>query len=150
MRILFVCSSGGHLAQLYALRKWWSRHNRSWVTFNTPDAVSLLADEEVIYGHYPTTRNLPNLVRNARQARQVLRSTKPDLVVSSGAGIAVPYFWLAHRQGIRTAYLEVIDRITSPTVTGRMCYPVADEFWVQLPSQLSIYPDATLIGSVIG
>lgn len=148
-RVLLVCSSGGHLAQLYALKPWWSQTERMWVTFDTADATSLLSDENVTFGHHPTTRNIPNLMRNWRMSRRILRKFQPDVVVSSGAGIAVPYFWGARRLGIRTAYVEVIDRITTPTLTGRMCYPVADSFFVQLPEQLEAYPEAEVIGSVM-
>lgn len=148
-RVLLVCSSGGHLAQLYALKPWWSQTERLWVTFDTADATSLLKDESVLFGHHPTTRNIPNLIRNWRMSRRVLREFEPDLVVSSGAGIAVPYFWGARSLGISTAYVEVIDRITTPTLTGRMCYPVADSFFVQLPEQLEAYPEAEVIGAVM-
>ena len=44
-RVCIVASSGGHLAQLHCLDAWWARHERVWVTFDKPDAVSLLKDE---------------------------------------------------------------------------------------------------------
>ena len=33
MKVMLVCSSGGHLAQLHRLRPWWEQHDRMWVTF---------------------------------------------------------------------------------------------------------------------
>ena len=33
MRIMFVTSGGGHLAQLLPLQPWWKDHGREWVTF---------------------------------------------------------------------------------------------------------------------
>ena len=36
---LMVCSSGGHLAQLVALRPWYSAYRTRWVTFPTTDAT---------------------------------------------------------------------------------------------------------------
>lgn len=149
MRILLVGSSGGHLSQLLALEPWWSQHERQWVTAETVDAASRLANEHVVYGHFPTTRSPANLVRNVRQARRVMAAFQPDLVTSAGAGLAVPYFWLAYRQGVATAYLEVIDRIDSPTLTGRLVYPVTDAFLVQWAEQIDHYPGATLVGPVI-
>src|SRR3954468_11470990 len=59
-RVLLVGSSGGHLAQLLALRSWWADRNRVWVTFPLSDARSQLAGEEVVWAHHPTTRNLRN------------------------------------------------------------------------------------------
>ena len=37
-RVLLVCSSGGHLAQLMRLRSWWEGHERTWACFPLPDA----------------------------------------------------------------------------------------------------------------
>lgn len=148
MRILYVGSSGGHLAQMLPLARV-DGGEHHWVTFATPDAISKLADESVTWGHFPTTRNLPNLVRNWRQARSVLDSFRPDVVVSTGAGIALPYFVLARRRGIRTIYLEVIDRIATRTLTGRLVYPFTNEFLVQWDRQQPLYPDSVVAGPVI-
>ena len=148
-RILLVTSSGGHLIQLQALRQWWAGHDRVWVSFDTPDVRSALADERLITAFHPTTRNLRNLVRNTLLAWRVLRSERPDIVISTGAGVAVPFFWLARALGIGTVYLEVFDRIESPTLTGRLCYPVADAFLVQWDSQLPFYPGAVNVGQVL-
>ena len=96
MRVLMVSSSGGHLTQLMALRPWWEQHERTWVTFETLDATSKLAGEDVVWAHHPTTRNVKNLVRNTALAWRTMRSFRPDVIVSTGAGVAVPFFWL-HR-----------------------------------------------------
>ena len=42
--LLLVCSTGGHLLQLVALRDSWQRFTRAWVTFDKSDARSLLAE----------------------------------------------------------------------------------------------------------
>ena len=147
-RILLVCSSGGHLAQLERLRPWWCQHDRSWACFPTPDAVGLLEDERTVWVHHPTTRHLGNLVRNLALAFRTLRRERPDVIVSTGAGAAVPFFWLGRLFGIRTVYLEVYDRIDSPTLTGRLCRPVTDLFLVQWERQREFYPRSVLAGPV--
>jgi UDP-N-acetylglucosamine:LPS N-acetylglucosamine transferase len=143
-----VCSSGGHLAQLLALRPWWQHHERTWVTFDTLDATSRLADEDVVWAHHPTTRNAKNLVRNSVLAARTLRRVRPDVVVSTGAAVAVPFFWMSQAMGIRTVYLEVFDRIDSRTLTGRLCRPASDLFLVQWPEQQRLYPHSQLVGQV--
>ncbi len=148
MRVLLVTSPGGHLAQLAALRSWWEQHTRVWVTFNT-GAVADLAGEDVRWAHHPTTRNLPNAWRNFWLAVRLLRAERPDVVVSTGAGVAVPFFVAARFLRIRTAYVEVIDRIDSRTLTGTLVYPISDVFAVQWAEQLALYPRATLIGSTL-
>jgi hypothetical protein len=147
--LLLVCSSGGHLAQLLSLRRWWEGFERSWVTFDTPDAVSLLVDESVIPAFHPTTRNIPNLFRNILLAWRTIGRLRPSLVVSTGAGVAFPFFLIAKLRGSRTAYIEVFDRIDSPTVTGRLCYPLSDVFALQWPEQRRMYPKGIVIGPLL-
>ncbi|MCR1783699.1 UDP-N-acetylglucosamine--LPS N-acetylglucosamine transferase [Nocardioides carbamazepini] len=148
MRVLLVSSSGGHLAQLMCLRPWWEKHDRHWVTFDTADAVAKLAGEDVTWAHHPTTRNLVNLARNSVQARTVLGRYAPDLVVSTGAAVAVPYFWLRHRRHTSAIYLEVYDRVETRTLTGRLCRPATDLFLVQWPEQQRLYRSSVLVGEL--
>ncbi len=149
MRVLIVCSSGGHLAQAWALRPWWEQHERTWVTLPTEDARHRLKGETVVEAHYPTVRNLPNLLRNTRLARQVLARERPDLILSTGAAIALPFFAQARRFGARTAHLEPVDRIASPSLSGRLVYPFADLFMIQWPALGRWFRDAHEVGMVL-
>ncbi|HQR28133.1 MAG TPA: UDP-N-acetylglucosamine--LPS N-acetylglucosamine transferase [Nocardioides sp.] len=150
VRPLLVGSSGGHLTQLFALRSWWESGERGWVTFDTPDAIYTLADEKnVWWAFHPTTRNIPNLLRNTRLAWRVLREFRPTVVVSTGAGTAVPFFVLGRLLGARTAYVEVYDRVETATLTGRLCRPFTDVMMVQWPEQAALYDDAVVIGPLL-
>ena len=148
--VLLACSSGGHLAQLLNLRPWWSRHRRLWVTFDTADAVSRLRDEEAVWCHRPTTRNLRNLFRNTLLAWRLLRAHRPGLIVSNGAAVAVPFFLLARLFRIPTVYIEIYERFGShPTLSGRLCRPLATRFLLQWPEQRALYPGAEVIGPLL-
>ena len=149
LHIAFVCSSGGHLIQLHRLEPWWEKHAREWVTFGTPDAVSLLDGEDVTWAHHPTTRNIPNLLRNIRLAWTFLRRHRPDVVVSNGAGVAFPFFLVARLLRIKTVYVEVYDRIDLPTLTGRLCYRFSNLFLLQWEEQRRFYPRGRVIGHVL-
>ena len=146
---LLVASSGGHLAQLLALAPWWSERRRVWVTFATPDAQSQLLREDVIWAHFPTTRNLKNLLRNLWLAFRTVPRVRPDVVVSTGAGVALPFFIAARLRGIPTVYVEVYDRIDSSTLTGRLCRPWTTLFCVQWEEQLRLYRGAQLVGELL-
>lgn len=148
-RVLLVCSTGGHLAQLLALRTWWEGHDRAWVSFDKADARSHLADERTWWAYHPTTRHLVNLARNLLLARRVLRTERPDVVISNGAGVAVPFFLLARRRGIPTVYVEVFDRVEGPTLTGRLCRPLTDLFCVQWAEQQPFYRGSVVIGPIL-
>ncbi|QXC61344.1 hypothetical protein KSP35_00355 [Aquihabitans sp. G128] len=147
--VLLVGSAGGHLAQLVRLGGWWRGHDRTWVTFDKPDARSVLADEAVIWAHHPTTRNIPNLLRNTVLAIREVWRIRPDAVVSTGAGVAVPFFVVAWALRIPTIYAEVFDRIDSPTMTGRLCRPFTTRFCVQWPEQQALYKDTVVIGPLL-
>lgn len=147
--VALVCSSGGHLAQLYELAPWWRRQRRWWATFNTGDAVALLAEEDVVWAHWPVTRDLRNFARNLVLAWQVLRRRRPDLVVSTGAGVAVPFFVVAKLLGLTTVYVEVFDRTDSRPLASRLCYPLSDLFLLQSPDQQQLYPRGRVIGRLL-
>jgi UDP-N-acetylglucosamine:LPS N-acetylglucosamine transferase len=147
--LLLVGSSGGHLAQLWALGPWWREHRRTWVTFDTPDAISLLRAERTIWAYSPTTRNLWNLIRNAGLAWRTLRSNRPDMVVSTGAGVAVPFFVLAWLMRIPTVYIEVYDRIDSATLTARLCRPFTTLMCVQWQEQQPLHRHCVVIGQLL-
>lgn len=147
--LLLVCSSGGHLTQLYNLRPWWERFDRTWVTFDKPDATSLLEGERTVWAFHPTTRNVWNLLRNARLAWRLVRRMRPDLIVSTGAAVAFPFFLVGKLFGARTVYVEVFDRIDSRTVTGRLCYPISDRFLLQWDEQKALYPKGEVVGPLL-
>ena len=148
IKICLVGSSGGHLTHLYQLKKFWENKNRFWVTFDKEDARSILENEKVYNCYYPTNRNLKNLIKNTFVALKVLRKEKPDIIISSGAAIAVPFFYLGKIFGAKTVYIEVFDRIDKPTLTGKLVYPVTDKFIVQWEEMKKVYKKAENFGSI--
>lgn len=131
--LLLVCSCGGHLLQLTSLRDAFAHRERVWVTFDKADARSLLRDEQVIHAFGPTNRNIPNAVRNLRLAWSTLRRVRPAAMVSTGAGVAVPFAWTARAMGIPVIYVESVTRIESLSLSGRMIRPIATDLFVQWP-----------------
>jgi UDP-N-acetylglucosamine:LPS N-acetylglucosamine transferase len=149
LKVALVSSAGGHLIQLYQLRPWWEKHERFWVTFDMPDSRSLLEGEEVFCAYHPTTRNIPNLLRNLRLAWRTLRAARPDVVVSTGAAVAFPFFLVARLLRIKTTYVEVYDRIDLATLSGRLCYPLSNLFLLQWEEQKRFYPRGKVIGALL-
>lgn len=148
IKVCLVSSSGGHLTHLYMLKKFWKNNERVWVTFDKEDARSLLEGEKLYPCYYPTNRSLKALIKNTVIAWKVLRKEKPDLIISSGAAVAVPFFYLGKMMGIKLIYVEVYDRIDKPTMTGKLVYPIADQFIVQWEEQKEVYKKAINLGSI--
>lgn len=132
-RLLLVCSPGGHLLQMRALRPAWGAHAATWVTLPGADVGRLLADEEVIIGHGPTNRSLGKLVRNLRLAWRVVRDVRPDAILSTGAALAVPFFLVGRLHRVRCVYVESLTRTASLSLSGKLVYPLAHDFFVQWP-----------------
>lgn len=148
MKVCLVGSSGGHLTHLYMLKPFWKDKERFWVTFDKADAKSILKDEKMYPCYFPTNRNIKNLIKNTVVAFKVLKKERPDVIISSGAAVAVPFFYLGKLFGAKLIYIEVFDRIDKPTMTGKMVYPIVDKFIVQWDEQLKVYPKAVNLGSI--
>ncbi len=148
LKICLVGSSGGHLTHLYMLKKFWESKDRFWVTFNKTDANSTLKGEKIYYCYYPTNRNIINLIRNTFLAIRVLKKERPNLIISSGAAVAVPFFYIGKMLGAKTVYIEVFDRIDKSTLTGKLVYRVTDKFIVQWDEMKEVYPKAINLGSI--
>lgn len=148
--ILLVCSAGGHLLQLRLLEEVWRDRPRLWVTHRRDDAVSLLAGEEVTYAYGPTTRNLGNLLRNLALAWRLVRRRRPRVVLTTGAGIAVPFAWVGRLCGAQVVYVESLTRIEGPSLSCRLIRPVASRVYVQWPELAARLPRARYVGSVLG
>jgi UDP-N-acetylglucosamine:LPS N-acetylglucosamine transferase len=148
LKIILVCSSGGHLAHLYMLKPIWEKYDRAWVCFNKQDARSILGKEKFYHCAFPTNRNFKNFWKNFFLAIKVIRKEKPDIIISSGAGVAVPFFWIGKLHRTKNIYIEVYDRIDTGTLSGKLCYPVSDLFIVQWDDMKKVYKKAINLGSI--
>lgn len=148
IKVCLVGSSGGHLTHLYMLKPFWEKRERFWVTFDKEDAKSILKDEKMYPCYYPTNRNIWNLIRNTFLAIKILHREKPDLIISSGAAVAVPFFWLGKLRGCKLVYIEVFDRIDKSTMTGKMVHPITDKFIVEWDEMKQVYSKADNFGSI--
>ena len=148
MKVCLVGSSGGHLTHLYLLKEFWKTEERFWVTFDKPDARSILKDEVFYHCYFPTNRHFLNLIKNTFLALKILSKERPDLIISSGAAVAIPFFYLGKILKIKTVYIEVFDRLDTATMTGKIVYPVTDHFIVQWEEMKKIYPKSVSLGGI--
>lgn len=146
--VLLVCSSGGHLLQLLFLREAWADFSRAWVTFDKSDARSLLQGETVYFAHGPTNRNVRNLIRNLRLAARLLRRARPKVILTTGAGVAVPFAWIGRLLGARVVYVESFTRIDGPSLSCRLIAPVSQRVYVQWPELAALLPRTRYVGSI--
>ena len=148
MKICFVTSSGGHLTHLMQLKEWWKDKDRFWVTFDKEDSESILMKEKKYWCYFPTNRNIKNLIKNTFLAVKILFKERPDLIISSGAAPAIPFFYLGKLIGAKVVYIEVYDRIDKATNTRKIVYPISDLFVLQWNEQRRFYPNGVVLGGL--
>jgi beta-1,4-N-acetylglucosaminyltransferase len=147
-RILLVASPGGHLLQMLSLEEAWGDLERRWVTLSAADSRHLLAAEDVVFAHGPTARNIPNFFRNLRLAWQTIGRYQPDVILSTGAALAVPFFVIGKLRRVRLVYVESFTRVQRLALSGRLVYPLTDAFFVQWQSTAT-RRRTTYAGSVV-
>lgn len=149
MRLGLICSAGGHLYELYCLQPLWNQYDRFWVSFDREDSRYLLRGEKIYLAYAPTNRHLKNFWRNLILAVKILRRERPQVIISTGAGLAVPFFLVGKLLGIKSIFIESMTRVNSLSLTGLLVYYLADRFLVQWPELAQKYSRAIYRGQVI-
>jgi UDP-N-acetylglucosamine:LPS N-acetylglucosamine transferase len=68
---------------------------------------------------------------NLWEAWHILRRERVSLMISTGAGPAVPFAIVGKLLGCRSIFIETSTQVTRPSLTGRIMYLLADRFFYQ-------------------
>jgi len=148
-RICLAASGGGHLQEMFDLRSFWEEHDRFFITEPTPIAASLDSTERVYsvppiaFGHFrarPLFSILHSAFQNARLSWRAIRTERPDVVVSTGAGSVFFAVIFAKLTGARYVHLEAFCRFDTPTIFGRLVHRFADAKFVQSEKLANVWP----------
>lgn len=145
MKILLVCSTGGHFNALQKLGDFWGQHDCFWVTFRTDATEVALKHKKVYWAYSPTNRNLPNLIRNLILSAQVVWRERPQMILSTGAGVAVPFIIIGKLFGCKTVFVESFTRVKQLSLSARLTMPFLDVVYVHWEQLKQRYPKAELI-----
>ncbi|OKH21805.1 PssD/Cps14F family polysaccharide biosynthesis glycosyltransferase [Chroogloeocystis siderophila] len=148
MKLLLVCNPGGHFATMMGLKSFWSAYAREWVTYPKWDTQSLCDKEIVNWVEMQEARMLGKACINFTKALTILDKSKPDLVISTGASLAVPFILASKGFGIKTMFIESITRAHELSLSGKLVYNLVDEFYVQWPECVQRYPKAQYKGVI--
>ena len=148
MKICLACSAGGHLTEIMQLSSFYEKHDHYFLTFSRRDSKEL-ADRHRVHFVRDTSRSVPDSVISFLQSVTAFFRERPDIIVSTGAGVAVPTCYLAKLARKKVVFIESFCRVDEPSLSGRMVHPVADLFLVQWKSMLKHYPKARYGGPVL-
>jgi UDP-N-acetylglucosamine:LPS N-acetylglucosamine transferase len=144
--VALISSIGGHIEELLSVSEAFADYRRVWLLEPSSRASALLEQGERVELLRPTSRNplRANLPWNARAAVRVLRRHNPEVVVTTGAGIAAPFVVLSRLRGTKLIFIETVARIESPSASGRLLSPLAERTLVQWPDLAPAYRRAIL------
>jgi len=150
MKICLIASSGGHFEQIMMLRPLIEEYSGFIVTEKTNYDLSL--NFANFYYLKQVNRNeikfLWRMLLNFFKSLEIFLKEKPDVVISTGALATIPMCFLAKLFKRKLAFIESFAKVNSPTLTGKIMYKIADEFYVQWEEMLNIYPNAIYKGGV--
>ena len=106
--ICLIASNGGHLTQLIALLEGCQRWGCSVVTAYD-DHLREFAESQRTFFVTDFGRNGFRLIRNVLEAFHLILRERPRVVITTGAGIAVPICYWAKLFGARVIYVETIS-----------------------------------------
>ena len=148
-KVCLVCSAGGHLTEMFHLKKCYSKYPHFFITFQRMDTSELSRQEKVYFVTDPG-RNPINFLKCVVQSFKMLLKEKPDVVISTGAGVAIPVCYLAKLFfGSKVIFVESFCRIEEPSLSGKLTYPISDLFLVQWPEMLKKYGDKAIYKGAI-
>ena len=151
-KILLVSSIGGHLTQLLQLESLFKNYQYHIVTEKSSITEKLRSKHPVSFLMYGA-RNYPikylfKFSYNCIKSLFLFLKYRPDVIISTGAHTGVPMCYLAKLFRKKVVFIESFSKTSSPTLSGKLVYPIADLFVVQWESMKKIYPKAVYGGSI--
>jgi beta-1,4-N-acetylglucosaminyltransferase len=87
---------------------------------------------------------------NLWEAFCILRERRPHVILSTGAGPVVPFALLGKLFfGTKVIFVETITRIQKPSMTARIMYRLADDFFFQWESLRTYFPKGQYGGPLL-
>ena len=136
-RLCLVSSGGGHLTELLALRGAYANRDHFFVLNRRLSLPTEMQGRTFFICH--SERDWRFFV-NLWEAWRILRRERPSLILSTGAGPAVPFALVGKWLGIPSVFVECSTQILRPSLTGRIMYYLADRFYYQWDSLKQCYP----------
>ncbi len=148
MKICIVASAGGHLTEILRIREAFEKYEHFFITFDRADVRHKLKGKNVYFVCDPK-RNPLKFLKNFVQSLKIFLKEKPDAIISTGAGMALPTLFLGKIFGKKIIYIESMAAVYKPSFTGRIAYYLADLFIIQWRHLKKYYPRAIYGGALI-
>ena len=149
-KICFIASTGGHYEQLMMLKPLMDKYDSFIVTEKT--GYSVIKDDRKIYYLNQVNRHektfIFRMMANTLKSIKIFFKERPDVIISTGALSTIPMCVFAKVLKKKIIFIESFAKVTSPTLTGKLIYKFADQFYVQWEQMKECYPKAIFKGGI--
>ena len=149
-KICFIASTGGHFEQLMMLKPLMDKYESFIVTEKTD--YSVIEDDRKIYYLNQVNRHektfIFKMALNFIKSLNLFIKERPDVVISTGALATIPMCIFAKVFKKKIIFIESFAKVNSPTLTGKLVYKFADQFYVQWEQMKEHYPNAIFRGGI--
>ncbi|MBL9149529.1 MAG: UDP-N-acetylglucosamine--LPS N-acetylglucosamine transferase [Phycisphaerae bacterium] len=132
-RVLAVASGGGHWVQLMRLRPAFEGCDVTFVTVREQYRVDIPAGAAFEVVNDATRWNKFGLLMLAWRLYRIIRRTKPDAIITTGAAPGFFALRIGAFLGIRTAWVDSIANVEEVSLSGRRIGPKATLWLTQWP-----------------
>lgn len=144
-KICLACSGGGHLTEIMQLKEFFEKKKHFFATFDRQNSQDLAKKSKVYFLTDPK-RNPFLFLKTSIESLKIFLQEKPNIVLSTGAGVALPLCFIGKFFGAKIIFVESYCRISVPSASGRLAYLVSDLFVVQWKELKKFYPKAKYVG----
>lgn len=147
-KICFISSSGGHLEQIKQLTEVAGKYEHYYVLPKNSSTVSFKEKKYLVGDFYRKNRVqfMFRFVFTAMQQLFIFIKEKPDVVITTGAGVVIPTCLYAYLFGKKLIYIESFARMKSLNKTAELLSKYSNLFIVQWEDLLKIAPNSTYGG----
>jgi beta-1,4-N-acetylglucosaminyltransferase len=155
-KVLIVFGSGGHQRQMTIL---------SGDLIDKYDIVAVFCQEDYIspklmnFKHHFVKRPrisdeghfkyIVNTLTCFFQSISLILKERPSAVIACGPSVSVPVMYAGKLLGLKVIFIESWSVLYEKSLTGKLIYPIADQFFVQWESMKSVYKRAIYRGRFI-
>ncbi len=147
-KICLACSAGGHLRELQlavgSIPEKWDCY---WLTLKTTSTTEFLKNKEHVFLQNFQPSKKWTLIVNCLQALFWVLKKRPDVIITTGAGVAVPTVYFAKKiLKTKIIFINSAADVTSASRTPIWIEKYADIFFVQWEDMLKTFPNAIYCG----
>jgi len=142
--MLVVCSPGGHFSEARALIEGLKDIDYKFVLHLPPEIPPELKKRVIVAPH---AERDPRLLVQFAFALYCVWKERPIVILSTGASIAVTFGLAGKLFGARFLFVESATRVTTPSLSARICHLFADALYIRNKELQKYLPRSKYFGA---